>query len=223
MATDADPQKNNLKMTKFELLTLVIAFLAIGSSILGIWYNHSIEVNTIKEQQNNTQQNIARAIYFDIKTLEDRFSANLNNINKTAKDVVVYDTYPYYYSGGLYHVFSRDIANFEEPGLSSDLYDFYSRVLKIEEDRNHLQQIHDNFFNVDGEINVSPNLINEIKITNSVMYTNMILAKKDAEKISKELKSSYNFSDPIQINKSGVSYPFRTYYVRNISLREIFI
>lgn len=223
MATSGNGQKTDLKMTKFELLTLIIAIVAICSSVIGIWYNHTIEVNTIKEQQDNTRENIARAIYFDVKTIEDRLQGNLNNINNTANDWVVYDTYPYYYSGGLYHVFSKDIANFEEPGLSSDLYDFYNRILKIEEDRNHLQQIHDKFFNIDGEIVVSPNLISEIRITNSVMYTNMILTKKDAEKISKELESSYHFSEPIQINKSDVSYPFQTYYVRNVSLREILI
>jgi hypothetical protein len=180
-------------------------------------WNRSISYQ--QELQETTQQNIAQALYFDVNALQIKLNYSLNQINNTTNDTILYLDDPYYNPNGLYYVFSKDIANFKDTQLSSDLYDFYNRVIQIEDERAYLQQTDNQHFMTGTTVDLSFPLGSEIISTNEDMYANIILANRSAEKIISEFKNDYpSLSQPSQTN---YFLPFKTFYIRNTSVREI--
>jgi len=219
-----------------KLFWILITFLvALASAGFGAWlgatytnqgaidqWNQTISHE--REQQELTHKNIAQALAFDVATLRNRFDLTLNYINNTpvgdstTDGVILFETNPYYNSGGLYYVFSKDIANFKDAQLSFDLYDFYNRVEQIEIDRSYLQQTHEKYFGSNETTMYFPGSVrSEIIAVNSDMYVNMILANRDAARILTKLKNDYDLSP----TPRDVFSPAKTFYLFNVSVRII--
>ncbi|HVP96398.1 hypothetical protein [Methanoregula sp.] len=189
----------------------------IGAMALGV-ITYYVTVKISQDQQAIEQQNIAQTLYFDVGTINARLITDLDQINKSPNNTIYFSTTPYYTSNGVYFVFSKDITNFKDFQLSSDLYTFYNQVMEIESERSYLEQISNENFMTGERVNLQWPIESEIISMNSDMYENMILASRNARKITTELIHDYPLSQPASTKNSATYDSFDLY---NVSVRNI--
>jgi|GEM_PF-5690155 len=188
-----------------EKITVIISIIAIVFSVGCVILNQNLIEQANQQQQENYQHNVAQALYFDINILQIRFENTPSPVNHTTFLAMSVDEQPYYTSNGLYYVFSKDIANFNDPILSSELYDYYNVVTLIENERNFIEE-------TTGGCGVTyqntPMSSEKLLYTSDAMQTNLQIANEESKVILQKLKQEYNLSEPQPISYAAESCSF---------------
>ena len=185
----------------WAILTIVIAF---GSAWFGAWLNNQGNIENWNQQQNTYKQNVAQALYFDVKNVQNRFDTLPPEVelNKSGTVTISFETEPYYNTqSGIYFIFTKDIASFDDANLSSNLYNYYNLVLLIEDERSQLQQIGNKYIEMVGKNNSTPVHFSDydrmaISTSYHAMYINTRLAKQNEEMIIERFNQDYKLNEP---------------------------
>ena len=205
--TNPDPKKEG--PTFYEKASLALSILAIIASIGGICLNNWIVNTESDKQQLTAQHNTAQAIYFDIKRTHERYAAALKRIGTVNDSFFCFDSVPYLIPNSVYYTFNKEIADFPDEQLSSDIYNFYQTTYLIDEERSYLQQVNEKYAqNPYGIIPTESALYNynQIMVNSKAMTMNMLVANQNANTILKTLKTEYNLSQPSTVESSLVNF-----------------
>ncbi|HVP24561.1 MAG TPA: hypothetical protein VMS81_01100 [Methanomicrobiales archaeon] len=122
-------------LTWFNLALSIIAIIA---STWAIFYSSNIAVETsyniTKMQEAAIQKQTARALYFDVSNFQDQWGPWIeihNKMNSGNLAVINTPTQELYPSNGIYFVFIKEIANFNQ-SVSGQIYEFYNYLLRAE-------------------------------------------------------------------------------------------
>jgi hypothetical protein len=202
-----EERKNEIKI--IEKITIALSIIAIIVSIACVILSQQLVNAANQRQQESYQQNVAQALYFDINILQSRF----NNIRPVVNNTISLEQNPFYTSDGLYFIFDKDIANFEDTNLSSNLYAYYTLVLQIESERSAVEQIADKYqggMNVSGTnaVPVSTADATALIVDYNDMVANIGYSEAREQIIVQRLKQDYNVSEPQPGNYVGEMHMF---------------